>query len=258
MRLHMHGLHLWEFLTGELPCPPPPSVPTQSVISEKTTIVEKERLIANYDDHLALYESQFHAYRTWLDEDAWASSVLVASMDDQFFAHIIELERSHQMWIFLYNRYEPTGQSTFLAAIHQEQLIHQGDDTIDAFFDQISVVWHQNDTLGPQLSPATCQSCKDQKAAVELHRTHDFLTRLCDEFELLRAQLLPRHPCVSLMDALSEVRNEETCLQDVGLLRVSSVLAACSSVACTAAPVPSASPSVAPSAGTSLHCDHCG
>jgi hypothetical protein len=87
------------------------------------------------------------------------------------------------------------------------------------------------------LSPTTCQSCKDQKAALELRRTYDFLTRLRDEFEPLRAQLLARHPCVSLMDALAEVRNKETHLQDIGLLRVSSALVARSLVACPAATV---------------------
>jgi hypothetical protein len=45
-------------------------------VSEKTTSAEKEKLIADYDDRLASYESQFRAYRTWLDEDARAASVL--------------------------------------------------------------------------------------------------------------------------------------------------------------------------------------
>jgi hypothetical protein len=93
--------------------------------------------------------TQFHAYKTWLDEDAWDGSVLVASMEDRFSADIVELERSHQMWTFLRNRYEPTWQSTFLAAIHQEQLLRQGDDTVDAFFDQLSAVWRHIDTFGP-------------------------------------------------------------------------------------------------------------
>jgi hypothetical protein len=44
------------------------------------------------------------------------------------------------------------------------------------------------------------------------------LTRLRDEFEPLHAQLLVRDPCVALMDALAEVRNEETRFQDAGLL----------------------------------------
>jgi hypothetical protein len=56
MRLHMLGLRLSDFLTGELPCLPSPSAPAQPVISEKTTVAE-ERLIADYDDRLASYES---------------------------------------------------------------------------------------------------------------------------------------------------------------------------------------------------------
>jgi hypothetical protein len=57
MRLHMRGLRLWEFLTGELPCSSSPSAPAQPVISEKTTADEKERLIVDYDDRLTSYES---------------------------------------------------------------------------------------------------------------------------------------------------------------------------------------------------------
>jgi hypothetical protein len=73
--------------------------------------------------------------------------------------------------------------------------------------------------------------------------------------------LLAHHPCVSLIDALAEVRNEETRLPHAGLLRVSSILATRSSVAHPTAPVSSASPPVAPSAAcgasTGLHYDHC-
>jgi hypothetical protein len=166
IHLYMCGLRLWKFLTGEMPCPPPPSAPTQPVILEKTTGAEKERLITDYDDHLSSYESQFRAYRTWLYENARADSVLVASMEYRFSSNIVELERSHEMWTFLHRHYEHIGQSTFLAAIHQEQLLRQGDDTIDAFFDQLFAVWHHIDTLGPQLSPTTYQSCKDQKSAL--------------------------------------------------------------------------------------------
>jgi hypothetical protein len=54
-------------------------------------------LIAYYEDRLALYESQYSAYKTWLDEDARAGSILVASMEGRFSADIVELKRSHQM-----------------------------------------------------------------------------------------------------------------------------------------------------------------
>jgi hypothetical protein len=81
----------------------------------KTTTAEKEVLLADYDDLLASYESQFRAYRTWFNVDARAGSILVANMEDRFFADIVEFEQVHQMWTL--DCYEPTGQSTFLATI---------------------------------------------------------------------------------------------------------------------------------------------
>jgi hypothetical protein len=82
-------------------------------------------------------------------------------MKDHFTADIVDFDRTHQMWSFLHQNYESTGQSTHLAAIRQEELLCQGDTIVEDFFDQLSVVWRQLDTLDPQLSPTTCQSCKD-------------------------------------------------------------------------------------------------
>jgi hypothetical protein len=157
---------------------------------------------------------------------------------------------------------ESIGQFIYLTAIHQEQLLWQGDTLVDDFFDQLFVVWCQLDTLGPQLSPATRQSCRDQTTALELRRTYDFLTLLRDEFESLRTQLLTCRPYVSLIDAFAEVRNEETRLCDVDLLQSSIVLVGRSSSAHPAAPVPLASPPVVSPAArgesVGLHYDHCG
>jgi hypothetical protein len=104
------------------------------VISEKTTVAEKEQILADYEDRLASYESQFHVYRTWFDEDARAGPVLTGSMEDCFTTDIIDFEQTHQMWSFLHQKYESTGQSTYLAAIRQEQLLRQGDSTVEDFF----------------------------------------------------------------------------------------------------------------------------
>jgi hypothetical protein len=62
-------------------------------------------------------------YQTWLDEDAHAGLVLTASMEDRLAADIMDFQRTHQMWSFLHQKYESTGQSTYHAAIHQEQLL---------------------------------------------------------------------------------------------------------------------------------------
>jgi hypothetical protein len=99
-------------------------------------------------------------------------------------------------------------------------------------------------------------------AALELHRTYNFRTRLHDDIEPLHAQLLSRHPYVSLMDALTEVCNEETHLRDAGLLQSATGLAARSSSARPVAPDPLASPLNVPPAAhgksVGLHCDHYG
>jgi len=266
LRWHMRGLRLWEFLTGHIPCPPPPSVPVRPIISDKATDAEKTKLLDEYDASMESYASQFAAYRTWLDEDARAGAVLAASMEEHLSADIVGFDHAHQMWAFLRERYEPTGQCTYIAALRQEQLLCQGDSTVDDFYTQMSAVWRQLDSIGPPLSPSTCDSCKAQKVALETRRTHYFLTRLRDEFEQLRAQLVSRVPCVSLMEALAAVCNEELRLQNAGLLQSSSssssVLAARSSSSPAVAPPPQAPLPAASSSegggGGRLHCNYCG
>jgi hypothetical protein len=46
-------------------------------------------------------------------------------MEDRFAADIVDFVRTHQMWYFLRQKYESTGQSTYIAAIHQEQLLRR-------------------------------------------------------------------------------------------------------------------------------------
>ncbi|WVZ64725.1 hypothetical protein U9M48_014202 [Paspalum notatum var. saurae] len=264
MRWHMRGLRLWEFLTGELPCPPSPTAPVCPAVPNQATDDEKEKILADYDALVRSYESQFSVYRLWLDEDARAGSILTASMEDQFAAEIVDFDRSHQMWSFLRDRYEPTGHSAYFAAIRQEQLLCHGDLTIDELYTQLSAIWRQIDSLRPSLSSSTCEFCQGHQSDIELQRTYAFLTRLRDEYEPLRAQLLARHPFVSLMDAVAAVRNEETRLRSAGLLPSVSALAARSAPSRPAVPSlssPSSTPVPSPSArggGGGLHCDYCG
>ncbi|WVZ71148.1 LOW QUALITY PROTEIN: hypothetical protein U9M48_019768 [Paspalum notatum var. saurae] len=103
-----------------------------------------------------------------------------------------------------------------------------------------------------------------QQSDIELQRTYVLLTRLRDEYEPLRAQLLARHPFVSLIDALAAVRNEEIRLRSAGLLPSMSALAARSAPSRPAVPSlssPSPAPVPSPSGrggGGGLHCDYCG
>ncbi|WVZ64342.1 hypothetical protein U9M48_013875 [Paspalum notatum var. saurae] len=192
MRWHMRGLRLWKFLTGELSCPPAPTVPVPPTIPDQATDEDKTKLL---DDFAALeksYEAQFSAYRLWLDEDARADSILAANMEDQFAVEI------------------------------------------------------------------------GQQSNIELQRTYVLLTRLRDEYEPLRAQLLARHPFLSLIDALAAVHNEEIRLRSAGLLPSVSALAARYAPSQPAVPSlssPSPAPVPSPSGrggGGGLHCDYCG
>ena len=75
---------------------------------------------------------------------------------------------------------------------------------------------------------------------MEFHRVYEFLSRLRKEFEPRRAQLFARGR-ISLMEALSEIRAEETRLRGAGLLEVPSVLATRASSTPPAAPTHSRS-----------------
>jgi hypothetical protein len=172
-------LRLWEFLTGELPCPAaPPAPPVRPVIPATATEDNKKKLLDDFEmrwHHITL--SLLHTGLGWMHEDARGSAVLAASMES-LSAEIVAFDFAHQMWAFLRQRYEPTGQSMYIAALRQEQLLRQGDSTVEEFFAQMSAVWRQLDSIGPPLSPSSCESCKAQKVALETRRTHDFLTRL--------------------------------------------------------------------------------
>jgi hypothetical protein len=89
LRYHMRGLCLWEFLTSDIPCPPPPVAPVKPTVPDKAADDVKMKLLDEYDAIMESYASQFAAYRTWLDEDARAGVVLAASMEEHLFADIV-------------------------------------------------------------------------------------------------------------------------------------------------------------------------
>lgn len=75
-----------------------------------------------------------------MDEDARVGAVLVASTDERLDANVVQLDHASQIWTFLRQRYEPFGQSTYIAGLHQEQLLQQGDSSIEELFQELSRV----------------------------------------------------------------------------------------------------------------------
>jgi hypothetical protein len=53
----MCGLRIWEFITGDIPCPPPPVVPVKPTIPAKATDAEKTKILEDYDASMESYAS---------------------------------------------------------------------------------------------------------------------------------------------------------------------------------------------------------
>jgi hypothetical protein len=159
-----------------------------------------------------------------MDDDARAAAVLTSSVLPQFAYEFMGLGTISEMWIRLRQRYQPSGDALYLSMVRQEHALQQGDSTVDEFYAQSSAIWRQLDSLRTA-GCGGCQCCQAVRADLEFHRVYEFLSRLRKEFEPRRAQLFARGR-VSLLEALSEIRAEETRLRGVGLLEVPSVLAA--------------------------------
>lgn len=113
-------------------------------------------------------------------------------------------------------------------------------------------VWRQLDLLGTDLC-RICTCCKDFHSHTQFRPLYDFLTRPCDEFEPLRAQLLARHPKVTLFEALTEVCSEEFHLHNRGILSIPSALTARIST-----PSSSSRPTAPPTTSKAdLRCTYC-
>ncbi|XP_040243151.2 uncharacterized protein [Aegilops tauschii subsp. strangulata] len=282
MRIHMRGIRLWGVLSGEVCCPPrpvppvAPTPPTPLVLPPDATQAAKdaakiadeaadraydERALA-YEEALQTYHGALSVYTQWLDDDARAAAVLTASVLPQFASEFLGLPTVFQMWTCLRQRYEPSGDALYLSVVRQEHALQQGDSTVDAFYAQSSAIWRQLDSLR-SAGCRTCPCCQAVQADLEFHRVYEFLSRLRKEFEPRRAQLLARGR-ISLMEALSEIRAEETRLRGAGLLEVPSVLATRVSSTPPAAPPHSRSSAPpllpTPSGGSGRprsHCDYC-
>ncbi|KAL9677097.1 hypothetical protein QQ045_005324 [Rhodiola kirilowii] len=87
----MNGLYLWDVLTSALPCParPTPSVRPESPAKTNPAVLQKAT--DDFEDAMDCYQSELTAYHTWIDVDACATAVLVASME--FGASLIPLDQ---------------------------------------------------------------------------------------------------------------------------------------------------------------------
>ena len=108
MRLHMRGQRLWDILSSELPCPPCPNAPRMATLSAQSSAEDKAKAQEAYNDAMEDYQNQYALYKAWLDKDARASAILVASMEVHLTGAVVTLASAHLMWTHLRDRYAPT------------------------------------------------------------------------------------------------------------------------------------------------------
>ena len=257
MQVHMAGQRLWGFLTGDRPCPPCPTLPSaEPVIPPDADDAAQEDILAAFHAELETYQTDLAAYESWLHDDAQAKAIVVASMDVDLSMDIVSLATSQLMWARLRQQYEPRNEAMFLAILKELQSLQQMDATVDDFFRQMSTAWRQLDSQGADVCH-TCRCCQLQRAQTEMTRLYEFLTRLRPEFEAARSQLATRRPRPSLLEALPELRAEETRLRGGGMgiqLQSTSVLAAPVS---SPTPLPTSLAPVAAGTPSGMYCGYC-
>ncbi|SPT17506.1 unnamed protein product [Triticum aestivum] len=244
MRIHMCGLLLWVFLSGEVPCPPcpvapvAPTLPVLPVLAADASQADRDtskalddvavdaydQQMSAYSNSLSAYRDDLSAYTQWCNDDAQAGVVLTASVLSQFALEFMGVGTVAAMWSYLCHRYQPSGEALYLSVVRQEHALQQGDSSVDEFYTQSSAIWRHLDSLRTVVC-GSYRCCQTMRSDPEFQCIHEFLSHIRSEFEPRCAHLLARGR-VPISEVLAELRAEETRLRSAGLLAVPSMLAA--------------------------------
>ncbi|KAJ1278914.1 hypothetical protein BS78_04G115500 [Paspalum vaginatum] len=260
LEVYLESQRLWGHLTGSSPCPVVSDRPVDPAFGEDGAPPTAEAMDA-YLHAIDQYVAEMGEYEDWRVEEARAKQILLASMKVEFAMDLTGLPSTQAMWERAQVLYQPHSYALLTFILELASSLRQQDSSVDHFYRQLANVWSQLDSL----EPAYCRNC----ACCGLHREHEgvlclhqFLGRLRQEFEQLRAKLLARSPLPSQVEAVTLVRAEEIRLQGV-LSSPSTILAA---LTATLPPTAPAANSVsAPAVGSTsqtgiaaaLYCNYC-
>lgn len=190
MRVHMRRQRLWDILAGVHSCPPCLTPPAKPKSLATVTNADLAKASAPYDVLLSACQDDLLAYQCWIDEGALACAILVASMDVNLTVMLFLLLLLMRCGSIFRTVMYPL-VTLFLSVEDQKRDLHQEDSTVNEFYDALSSIWRQLDSLHPSPCP-TCPACQKIRSNSEYFRVYDFLTRLRPEFEMIRAQFVAR------------------------------------------------------------------
>jgi hypothetical protein len=129
----------------------------------------------------------------------------------------------------------PAHQPHYLSTLELVGSIRQKDSSVEAFYHQLTDLWHQLDSLVPPCYRAfDCCHLRQEHNSVLL--LHEFLRHLCPEFGQLRTQLLACSPLPTMVEVATLARAEEIRIRDV--LYSSTFVLAASTASATSTPAP--------------------
>jgi hypothetical protein len=86
-------------------------------------------------------------YEDWSAEEAWATQILLGSMQVEFAMGLASLPSTQATWEHAVKLHQPTSHALYISTLELASSIQQEDSSVDAFYRQLVDMWCQLDSL---------------------------------------------------------------------------------------------------------------
>lgn len=127
-----------------------------------------------YAQAVEQYMANLADYDDWLADEAWATQILLSSMKVEFSMDISTLPTTQAMLERAQALYQPSSTALYISTMELASSIRQQDSSIDAFYRELTDMWHQLDSLEPPYY-RTCPYCVLRHGYNNALCLHEFL-----------------------------------------------------------------------------------
>ncbi|XP_062118862.1 uncharacterized protein LOC133832553 [Humulus lupulus] len=135
-------------------------------------------------------------------------SWILHSVSEEIKSRIMYLDTTAAMWSELNHRFNQGNVPRIFKMRESLINIHQGHDSISAYFTKLKAIWHEIVELRPR-TPCTCVVAVDSLAFHNQDQVLQFITSLNESFQLILARIFLIDPFPSLPKVFSMVVQEE-------------------------------------------------
>lgn len=145
----------------------------------------------------------------WDRADAIVQSWLLASVSENIYASHVLSKSSFEVWSDLKETYEKLDGSVVYNVYQKINSCTQGSDSLSDYYDKLSALWKEFDSL-TNLTSCVCDASKKFSDHSEQIKLMQFLMGLDDSFGHVRSNILLREPLPSVKTAFSICSREES------------------------------------------------